>query len=59
MSPRRNGLRKQVTEATEGPLELRREFDESNAPGGARKGREGRHTPEREGMPPFCLFLLK
>ena len=34
VSRRRNGLRKQVTEAKEGPLELRRQRGRENVPGG-------------------------
>ena len=34
VSCRRNGLRKQVTEAKEGPLELRRQRGRENVPGG-------------------------
>ena len=33
MSLRRNGLRKQVTEAKEGPLELRKKKDREEVPG--------------------------
>ena len=39
MSGRRNGLRKQVTEAKEGFLELRRGKGKGNMPGGKKRGR--------------------
>ena len=38
MSSRRNGLRKQVTEAKEGPLELWREKGRGSTAGGKRRG---------------------
>ena len=56
MSHRRNGLGKQVTEAKEGPLELR-EKGRGNAPGGRRRGPgKAGHAPEGERALSFNLF---
>ena len=42
-----HGLRKQVTEAKEGPLEFGRMKGKENTPGGSREG----HPPVRESTP--------
>ena len=47
MSGRRNGLRKQVTEAKEGPLEPKREKGKGNMRGGKEDGER-----KRRGMLP-------
>ena len=55
MSSRRNGLRKQVTEAKEGALELSTEEDTGTASGGKKVEERHRSTPRKESTlgPPF------
>ena len=61
MSCRRNGLRKQVTEAKEGPLELGREKGKGHKPGGlGARGRGGeRHywASRRESHCPITILM--
>ena len=49
LSGRRKGLRKQVTAATEGPLELGGEEGDGNVPGGRGRGTARACTREGEG----------
>ena len=57
MSGRRNGLRKQVTEAKEGFLELRRGKGKGNMPGGKKRGRGRAVACSRRACPLGSLSL--
>ena len=58
MSCRRNGFRKEIAEATEGPLELRRKRGKENAPGGRGSGEVRSCFIERALRWVFCLRVF-